>query len=106
MKGIYLKNNNKHYEDIYDFVMDNKLFIGTMVGAFFDVSVTDKKLHKASVYAEFRPNMLIPINEEVEVDLSDIQFALEGQGKPCVDGLKITTTHSQFILHELVMYLR
>lgn len=104
MKGIYLKNNNKHYEDLYDFVMDNKLFIGTMVDAFFDVSVTDKKLHKASVYAEFRPNMLIPINEEV--DLSDIQFALESQGKSCVDGLKITTTHSQFILHELVMYLR
>lgn len=106
MKGIYLKNNNKHYEDIYDFVMDNKLFIGTMVDAFFDVSVTDKKFHKASVYAELRPNMLIPTDEEVEVDLSDIKFSLESQGKPCVDGLKIITTHSQFILHELVMYLR
>lgn len=34
MKGIYLKNKNKHYEDIYDFVMDNKTFIGTMVDAF------------------------------------------------------------------------
>lgn len=77
-----------------------------MVDAFFDVSVTDKKFHKASVYAEFRPNMLIPTDEEVEVDLSDIKFALESQGKPCVDGLKIITTHSQFILHKLVMYLR
>jgi hypothetical protein len=106
MKGIYLKNNNKHYEDIYDFVMDNKLFIGTMVDAFFDVSVTDKKFHKASVYAELLPTMLIPTDEEVEVDLSDIQFALESQGKSCVEGLKITTRHSQFILHELVNYLR
>jgi hypothetical protein len=106
MKGIYLKNNNKHYEDIYDFVMDNKLFIGTMVGAFFDVSITDKKLHKASVYAELVPSMLIPTDEEVEVDLSDIKFALDNQGISCKDGLKITTTHSQFILHELVSFLR
>lgn len=106
MKGIYLKNNNKHYEDIYDFVMDNKPFIKTWVDAFFDVSVTDKKLHKAPVYAELYSSMLIPCDEEVEVDLSDFKFALESQGKPCVDGLKITTTHSQFILHELVNYLR
>lgn len=106
MKGIYLKNNNKHYEDIYDFVMDNKPFIETMVEGFFDISVTDKKFHKAPVYVEIYANMLIPCDEEVEVDLSDIKLALESQGKSCVEGLKITTTHSQFILHELVMYLR
>lgn len=106
MKGIYLKKNNKHYEDIYDFVMDNKILIGTLVECAFDVSVTDKKLHKASVYAELLPNMLIPTDEEVEIDLGDIHFALESQGKSCVEGLKITTTHSQFILHELVSYLR
>lgn len=106
MKGIYLKNKNKHYEDIYDFVMDNKTFIGTMVEAFFDISITDKKFHKAPVYVELYSNMLIPTDEELEVDLDDIKFALESQGKSCVEGVKITTTHSQFILHELVIYLR
>lgn len=106
MKGIYLKNKNKHYEDIYDFVMDNKKLIGAMVECFFDVSITDKKFHKASVYAELVPNLLLPTYEEVEVDLNDINFALESQGKSCVEGTKITTTHSQFLLHEIVMYLR
>lgn len=106
MKGIYLKNKNKHYEDIYDFVMDNKIFIGTWVECVFDVSVTDKKLHKASVYAEIMPNMLIPTDEEVEVDLSDFKFALDNQGTSCIEGTKIRTTHSQFILHEIVQFLR
>lgn len=106
MKGIYLKNKNKHYEDIYDFVMDNKKLIGAMVECFFDISITDKKFHKASVYAELVPNLLLPTYEEVEVDLNDINFALESQGKSCVEGTKITTTHSQFLLHEIVMYLR
>lgn len=106
MKGIYLKNKNKHYEDIYDFVMDNKTFIGSMVEAFFDISITDKKFHKASVYAELVPNLLLPTYEEVEVDLNDIKFALENQCNSCVEGTKIKTTHSQFILHEIVQFLR
>lgn len=106
MKGIYLKNKNKHYEDIYDFVMDNKKFIGAMVECFFDISITDKKFHKASVYAELVPNLLLPTYEEVEVDLNDINFALENQGHSCVEGTKIKTTHSQFILHEIVQFLR
>lgn len=106
MKGIYLKNNNKHYEDIYDFVMDNKKLIGVMVECFFDISITDKKFHKASVYAELLPNMLIPTDEEVEVDLNDINFALDNQGTSCIEGTKIRTTHSQFILYEIVNFLK
>lgn len=77
-----------------------------MVECFFDVYITDKKFHKASVYAELVPNLLLPTDEEVEVDLNDINFALDNQCNSCIEGTKIRTTHSQFILHEIVKFLR